>query len=95
MVIEGNVFEGDYSGAGDLPGPKVCPRRYRQDHVSPQGLVSVRTINLNGVSRVTLKGNVFTGAAAGSENITHNVCECCTVVDTPQDARCAEVKILA
>jgi hypothetical protein len=27
IVIEDNVFEGDYSGAGDLSGPKVCPGR--------------------------------------------------------------------
>ena len=75
--IEGNEFHGNFSG------PKWLNR---QDHVSPQGLVSVRTININGVAGVTLRGNKF-----GVGNVTDNLCECCNVVDTPSAARCVNV----
>ena len=79
--VEGNVFEGEFSG------PNWANR---EDHVSPQALVSVRTINVNGVKGVTFKGNVF----SNSGNITDNLCLCCTVVDTPKGVRCSDVKTL-
>ena len=37
-----------------------------------------------------LKGNVFDNGA----NVTENLCECCTVVDTPRAARCVGVKAM-
>jgi hypothetical protein len=77
IVIEGNRFLGNFSG------PKWL---HRQDHVSPQGLVSVRTINLNGVRGAQVRGNQF-----GSGNVTDNLCECCTVVDQPSAQRCVDV----
>lgn len=80
-------------------GPKWTNR---QDHVSPQALVSVRTININGVEHVTLKGNKFIGNIStgprwhgGRGNITDNLCMCCTVVDTPREARCVDVTVFA
>ena len=48
--------------------------------------MSVRTININGVAGVTLRGNKF-----GVGNVTDNLCECCNVVDTPSAARCVNV----
>ena len=83
ITIAGNVFEGDFSGPGWTN---------RQDHVSPQALVSVRSINVNGVNGVTIRGNRW-GEAKG--NVTDNLCQCCTVVDTPRDARCVDVKVFA
>ena len=52
--------------------------------------MSVRAISLNGVNGVLLKGNRFDNTGGG--NITDNLCECCTVVETPQSERCVGVR---
>ena len=78
LHITHNNFIGEFSGPNWL---------HRQDHVSPQGLVSLRTINLNGVSQVVLRGNAFKVG-----NVTDNLCACCVVVETADAAaRCTGV----
>ena len=88
MTIEDNEFVGNFSATSRNPrSPQFYPRSF----ISPQKLVSEKSIDLNGVVGVVLRGNRF---PARMGNATGNTCVCCTTVDTAGSGRCTDVSIL-
>lgn len=91
VTIQGNRFVGNFSATSRNPS---SPQFYPRSFVSPQKLVSEHAIDLNGVARVTLKGNRF---PTGMGNATDNTCQCCTTVDITRDqtgSRCQSIAFL-